>query len=115
MPSRWEIAAAWLYGAFADYGASILQPVRVLALVWLAAFSVYAGLAFKADPLAEPVKGVAPPAALVDFAGPLVFAAEISVAPVSDPVRRHDWAQRLEAAGDGWSAAFSAARLIHRL
>ncbi len=111
---RWEIWAAWAYGAFADYGASILQPLRVLAAVWLIAFVAYGGLGLKSGTL---VPEGEPPASwtVIDLAGPLVFAAEISVAPVADPVRRHDWAQRLEDAGDGWSAAFSLARLIHRI
>lgn len=54
-------------------------------------------------------------AILAHYAGPIVFSAEITFAPVADPTRHHDWAQDLKAAGPGWSAAFSFLRLFHRI
>ena len=54
-------------------------------------------------------------AVLSQVSGPLVFAAEITLAPVANPVRHHGWALRLNEKGGAWSAAFSALRLIHRM
>ncbi len=146
---RWEIWAAWAYGALADYGASVLQPLRVLAVVWVLAFTGYAALGAAAGVLPEAERaGLASQAQdswrvrpqdrhafvwvraiaavsrykverdlrpVAPLAGPLVFAAEISLAPVANPIRHHPWAMRLQEKGDGWAAAFSALRLIHRL
>lgn len=139
---RWEVWGAALYGAFAEYGSSIARPVLWLLGVWLVAAVCYGALAHQAG-VYETER--APSAFVADEAttafgqdgpgrfdgvrrtfasmkdqyggraGPVVFAAEITLAPVANPIRQHDWAQRLEAKGDGWSAAFSALRLIHRL
>lgn len=49
------------------------------------------------------------------IAGPMVFAAEITLAPVANPIRHHPWAMAVNEAGPGWSAAFSLLRLIHRI
>ena len=47
--------------------------------------------------------------------GPMVFAAEITLAPVANPIRHHPWAMALNEAGPVWAAAFSLLRLIHRI
>lgn len=47
--------------------------------------------------------------------GPFLFAAELTVAPVANPIRHHEWAQSLVERGDGWSTLFGFARWLHRV
>ncbi len=49
------------------------------------------------------------------LSGPIIFAAEITVVPVANPVSYHDWARRLNERDGGWSTAFSALRLLNRI
>ena len=48
------------------------------------------------------------------FAGPAVFALELTAVPVASPVSNHAWSAELNDR-PGWSTGFSLARLINRI
>ncbi len=46
--------------------------------------------------------------------GPAAFSAEMTLAPIANPIRHHPWAQRLSQHEAGGSAWFAWMRLLHR-
>jgi hypothetical protein len=52
--------------------------------------------------------------AFTRYSGPVVFAFEITVVPVANPVRNHTWSEALNDR-DGYSTAFSLLRLLNRM
>ena len=99
-----------LYGAFSDYGQSLRRPIIWIAGIWIAFALVYGSLSLS---LPAPALFAAP--ALERAAGPLVYSAEMTLAPIANPNRHHPWAQDLAERQDWRSPAFAATRLLHRV